>query len=719
MVEDQGASSNADLGNWTSMREIPDAHTLLTGPNRVTPAPIDPLLPRLPTDGMDWPDFERLLVRMSREVEGLRDVRLYGTSGQAQHGIDVVGRAADGSIVAMQAKRYQTFGSEDLRLAVRKYIEGELPFKLARLVIVAACQANRTEITNEMVALTATCAPLLIEFWDKSQISDMLRYRSDVVTEFFGEATASAFCLPHSYYVEPPRLEDRVAIADAVLHGPAESSGAKLSIDRATALEERDPEQSAVLLLAASEALKLSGFTAQAEVLIPRLAGLYAKTGRAAEGAQMLSNHFWKNIAQGDDNLAQLTATKLTDMLTGLPAPGSGDETDYSSGSSFVFELANICSIALDVVLNPHGDLPQQAVDLLGASGNCLSERGRLAVLICETARADDAHEWIDGNRDSLESVLAQLPPGDQLLRTRLRILLAEQDGDWHELIQDARLRRLPRTHRALIFARRGRFLAQTGNFDESDPDWADAVEHACLLGYYEDAAHWLRSRWLLRTRYLGSFQGLEEVHAVATGLMENSGSASLLPRKRSAREIGLSHVAKGELRPAVFAFRRYLRDAISSSSWQEETDARELLASVYAEAGDLPLAAKQYLLAGAVDDAKKIADALGDDYVDVYAYCARGPYWTRASAFGFSGVQADLTPTHNVRRVAAEALDVLRQSKAGSLQDTRLYGPSVYRMALECLSEFAPRLDLDQRSDLLAHLEELVGPPGQLLVHK
>jgi hypothetical protein len=77
-------------GDAASWRELPDEE-LLVPPTDVTNILVDPLLELLPTHEMTWPNFESLLKRVAREVEGLRAVRLYGVPGQAQDGIDLVG----------------------------------------------------------------------------------------------------------------------------------------------------------------------------------------------------------------------------------------------------------------------------------------------------------------------------------------------------------------------------------------------------------------------------------------------------------------------------------------------------------------------------------------------------------------------------------------------------------------------------------------------------
>ena len=64
---------------------------LLGPPDAIAEPPVDPQLEYWPTDQMSWENFERLLLRVTQDVRGLRSVRRFGTRGQAQKGLDVIG----------------------------------------------------------------------------------------------------------------------------------------------------------------------------------------------------------------------------------------------------------------------------------------------------------------------------------------------------------------------------------------------------------------------------------------------------------------------------------------------------------------------------------------------------------------------------------------------------------------------------------------------------
>jgi hypothetical protein len=173
---------NALAGDAASWRELPDEE-LLVPPTEVTDAAVDPLLELLPTHEMTWPSFESLLKRVSREVQGLRAVRLYGVPGQAQEGIDLVGINPAGENEAVQGKRYQAFTVGDLDKAVGKYLDGALPFAIRRLAVGVSCRANDKNVANRLIKLNEQHTGVEFELWDRDRLSEMLRNRPDIVRE--------------------------------------------------------------------------------------------------------------------------------------------------------------------------------------------------------------------------------------------------------------------------------------------------------------------------------------------------------------------------------------------------------------------------------------------------------------------------------------------------------------------------------------------------------
>jgi hypothetical protein len=91
------------LQEWAKDEDAPLPAWLCTPSLTVPPPPTVTRAPLLPTDDLDWPDFERLCLRLlaaevggpdlsSSSLKGTGIARLYGTPGQAQGGIDVFAR---------------------------------------------------------------------------------------------------------------------------------------------------------------------------------------------------------------------------------------------------------------------------------------------------------------------------------------------------------------------------------------------------------------------------------------------------------------------------------------------------------------------------------------------------------------------------------------------------------------------------------------------------
>ena len=114
---------------------IPVDDPIRQGAGKVVEPPLDPQLEILPTNLMDWEDFERLLLDLGRHELGLRSLSFFGKRGQAQKGLDVVGINADGTSEGIQSKRYQEFTVADLDASVDKYTRSTVRFNLVRFVV--------------------------------------------------------------------------------------------------------------------------------------------------------------------------------------------------------------------------------------------------------------------------------------------------------------------------------------------------------------------------------------------------------------------------------------------------------------------------------------------------------------------------------------------------------------------------------------------------------
>jgi len=175
--------------------ELNPGHPLVGPPPDLAP-PLQitaPLL--LNADQLSWESLEHLIVALAREVEGAVRARLYGRRGQKQHGIDVVGYFANGSLTLYQAKRWRRFTADNLTEAVREYVDGKRPFAADRFVVVTTAYIGDTAVEERLQQLQLEYYPLDIDLWGCQQLSDQLARQPEVVTRFFGRATAEIFCV--------------------------------------------------------------------------------------------------------------------------------------------------------------------------------------------------------------------------------------------------------------------------------------------------------------------------------------------------------------------------------------------------------------------------------------------------------------------------------------------------------------------------------------------
>jgi hypothetical protein len=273
-----------------------------------------------------------------------------------------------------------------------------------------------------------------------------------------------------------------------------------------------------------------------------------------------------------------------------------------------------------------------------------------------------------------------QVSSHNRELAIRLRLVAADVDGNWQELLHEARTRVHGRDLSALILARYARHRALEGDFSDADANWAEAIEQACLVRRHEDAAAWLYSRRTLTMRYRVFVDDV--YHPLASALNSRPDKPRLVAAGRRTRERAIDALHHDRPRAAVARLRRYLTDAVASGSWQEEHDARELLADCYASSGEHALAAEQLVLAGQKKRLVELAKAVGDVLLPVQPYLSSRLYWVKASALSALAAQADLVADHEVPGLIEQGLAVLDESVAGTLVDTSFQVPRRPRAA-------------------------------------
>lgn len=179
-----------------------DALAWLEMPPRTVPAPISVSAPpRLPFDQLTSDDFERLILAMAGRRYAVEDARQYGVRGQKQHGIDLYCRlvSPDDSThryVTIQCRNIVEVRPSAFSAAVEAFLVGTWADRTETFVYATRASMRRVELVE---AIEASADRLRVErigfeVWDGDSLSEQLRDDWDLVSLFFGPATAEIYC---------------------------------------------------------------------------------------------------------------------------------------------------------------------------------------------------------------------------------------------------------------------------------------------------------------------------------------------------------------------------------------------------------------------------------------------------------------------------------------------------------------------------------------------
>lgn len=649
------------------------------------PAPVIGKLEELPFNLLSWENFERLLLRMMRDIEGLRDAQMYGDRGQKQLGLDVVALAPDGAGVALQSKKYQRFTAGPLKAAVKKFQTTKRPFEVHRLILGVACVVKSTGAIDELTEQRKALHPIVLELWDAQELSALLRNRPEIVIEYFGMPTAEAFCLPFKIDVALVPSADAAAVREAIARTPEVSTGAQQLFDKAAVAT--DPEEALSLIGEGQTLLRDAGFRPHAALHEKERMRLLARVGRADEAARQILDDFWVALDQGLSATAQLTRSRLDELL------------QHSPENVLVTQYVKVIEAATSIYFDPLGLVPD--VDSLRQGD--LADQVRLFLLAGETARASDNTDWLSQAALAFAE-FSRLKPIDDLRRTRLRILIAESTTHWSELLTDARKLKLGYGLSGLVIARHARSLALNQKFEEADLAWDEASGLASLAGHWDEASTWIFSRRAFRSRW-NPFTS-DELLPLQTAIREMGSSTPLMPSSDDAYEVALSALSDQKLRTAAISAQRALRDAVTKSDWVGEERARRVLASILIESDEPEPAAHHLARAGAVKAIETLGNSLSLEFIDIIDDLDATNYWTVGAAYRLIATQADLVPNSLVDSIVERIIAELVAADTGGRPDLRSFTTSRYNNALKALGGIADRIDVASSEAALSHFE-------------
>lgn len=161
---------------------------LYTPVQTIVDPPIDTTIQELPFEKLSWEDFEKLCLAVVQTDFSINDCEIYGIKGQAQEGIDIFARQANGRYSYYQCKRYKDFQLSDINKAVEYFKSRDFYGKCDNLYLCTSCEWNKTQVQDRFEKLKTEFKKNKITLikWDKIQLSRFLKDKPQIVFDFFG-----------------------------------------------------------------------------------------------------------------------------------------------------------------------------------------------------------------------------------------------------------------------------------------------------------------------------------------------------------------------------------------------------------------------------------------------------------------------------------------------------------------------------------------------------
>jgi len=342
---------------------------------------------------------------------------------------------------------------------------------------------------------------------------------------------------------------------------------------------------------------------------------------------------------------------------------------------------------------------------------------GSAVVCVAECANASQSFSGLAAAADEVE-VLAGLlaASSDSSLRhlsVRLRLAVIEagspnaSDGAWDAIQQEATGWRLDDRDAALVLARYARARAVCGATAEANAAWQRAVEFGSRARLFADIGGWLSAQTRLRYRYGPvDFAETSELRQMINLLGEQ-------PSQRMTPIGGLREQAlqalRGEvggLRMAALAAQHLRVLAAAAGLWDDELQAHDLLADVFARSGEPLLAEFHYIRSGNPSSAKKLASEAESGFLDVTPELERPAHAERSAAYAAIGAQAELIPDALACLIAEHAVADIEAVHAGTITETPFAGTSILVSAAEAAAAVAGRVSPETAQALMSTLD-------------
>lgn len=482
---------------------------------------------------------------------------------------------------------------------------------------------------------------------------------------------------------------DPAVRADSLMRGPINAiAGLSSHVARAEAAIDGDPAVAAHEFETVARVLDSKGFVGHATLLRQQCARDLRAAGHVNAAVGVLATLLEGLISQAAEHEARVVSGELRRLReSGGLAPA-------------VERLAHDTLVLYASVNHPFDDLaPLLEVFDSGRS------KPIYALVLSETAVATDQTGLVLERADALVQLAHSAD--EELVRVRIELAVAEARRDWSDLLARAARQHFEPKLAALVRARYARHLTLGAQPDEAAAMWWDAINSGALAEVGDDAAEWLYSVRFNSYHY-GPVTAESETHPLAQAMRLSGGN--IAKRRGDDYNSALGELRDEKLPAACQSARRALRNSVTYGHLGSELMAAELLADVFAAAGEAERAARLYARAGRSEKLTNLLGEVGDRYIDLSpSFEARTP-WERYSAYKAIATQADLVPDVDVRPLVQRAVEDFKAGLATRIRQAPFpFAPALENVALDAAASLTHRAGLDQVRELLGLLEPLV----------
>lgn len=638
--------------------------------------------PGLPFSVLDWMEFQRLCLRVLEMVEGVTDVQMYGVQGQTQNGIDVCGHLMDGSGIAWQVRNVRKFSPTDFRNAVDDFAEGERPLGATTFAVAVSLDLDETGFADELDELGRKYPDLTISLMHGGELSKTLEAQPHIVGRYFGPAWRDAFCDdPAAPAVVVPTP---VPSVDELLRGPIEALGLTDQMAEAESAVELNPEAAVQGLRVVAATLSEKGFRGHARAVRRKEAKVLAVAGDVDGALELLCD-----LLLGDARGGGVSGFSF-EMYEARQLVAATADAALKVRLGALEALAGLFESPLEAL----GDLQESAAELEG-QGDALA--AEVALWYGEAAMAFRDSRHLADAAERIARLLSFV--NDPSLRVRLSLCLAEADGSWQSIVDQARRRAVGPEDAALILRRYGRWLALQGHLEQAETAFAESLPpsiEAHLEGDASEAVFTIRALKLLRGDLSGEIAQIYQL----TNLLPGSATYPF-PESGSWRD-ALDSRWRSSLAEAHDKAARVVWKTAVCGHLQSGRDAHELLASVYRDSAEVEAAVHQFIWAGKEDETRDLARRLTEP-LDLGEALKGGAPWETVCALKALAWQGHLMDERAVAAVLDRVIDIARQPAS-------VAAPSPGRAAVEALAGMSlsmPGDKVDQVLDVLVPLLE------------